>query len=466
MSLLPYVLLLVVVLAAGGAVLLKRPEWALGLLCLATPIGLEYVGQAQVITIMAILVIAVMIGSRWAAGESPLPGNAFTTVALLWCVTVVLSVVFSPYLADTALYGVWLIVSALLAISVTGIVQSRDSLRPVVICWLLGAIAVTVAGRVIAPEGLTPTTAEGQYGGAVITGRATSIFGQPNEYGTYCMIMFLIALGIAVRSRDWVRWLGVATMGFTFVGLIQSYSRGAWIGWLLGTVVLLVIEPRSRRPILVIGAVAFVAAGAFVAFDPTNPTVDLVTGRLATINDPAANPNDYRSVLVAEGVRQFGQDPWFGVGPNAYSLEGATSRSLESTVGGVHPHNVILTVAAEQGLFGLAALLAMAGVLIVTAFPVIPVVAARLAPLRERSLDWVTGLLAGCLAALCGMLVEGMVDAPLRNAVMRTTVWLVVGMTMATALILRRDAEQGGSPKDGGEAGHPVATSAAVTRTE
>lgn len=433
----PYAIIACALLAALGAVLLRRPEWALAGLCLASPIGLFYIGPAQLITVLAIAVIGVMIGSRWSAGMSPFPRNALTAAAGLWIITVVLSVAFSPYLPDVFLFGIWLIVSALLAVAVTGIVDTRDRLRPVLAAWLVSVVVVTVAGRFISPAPITAAEASAEYGGAVITGRATSVFGQPNEFGTYCMLMCLIALGVAFRARGWLRWLGVVAAVASTIGMVQSYSRAAWVGWVVGLLVLLVIEPRSRVPLVVGGGCMVLGFLGLVAAVPTSQTVQLVDSRIGSIAAPQSNPNDNRPELVAEGFRQFEAAPVFGVGPNAYSIEGATSRSLERTVGGLHPHNIVLTVAAEQGAAGLIATAVFAGVLLVAAIPVLPVVIRRRSRGRDPGGDWVAGLLAGGVAALSAMLVEGTADAPLRNALMRTTLWLIVGFTMSAALVLR-----------------------------
>lgn len=428
-----------VVALAVGAVLLKRPEWAVVALCLVSPVGLLYVGAAQVITVVAIGVIAVMIGSRWSGGAQPFPPIALSGAILFWTVTVLASMLLSPYPADAALFGVWLIVSGLLALAVPGIVDTRERLRPVVYAWLVSAITIVAAGPFIKPP--TPAQeadAEAAYGGAVITGRATSVFGQPNEYGVYCMMLLLVSIAVLVGARGWLRLVAAAATVATLTGLIQSYSRGAWIGAIIGLVVLVVIEPRARRPVIGTGVVVLAGLAAYAAAVPSSPTITLVVSRLDSIVNPAANPFDERPAIVAEGVRQFAAFPLFGVGPNAYPVEGATSRSLEQTVGGLHAHNTVLTVAAEQGLFGVAAMLSIMAVVVVTCVPMLPIVVRRLSGGRDPGGDWVAAVLVGTISALSAIMVSGMVDSPLRNALMRTTLWFTVGMAVAAGEILRR----------------------------
>ncbi len=431
-----------VVVIAAASVLLRRPEWGLVLLCLSSPIGLIYIGAAQVITVVAIGVIGVMIGSRWGNGDPPFPPIAFSGAILFWTITVLLSVLFSPYYADAALFGLWLIVSGLLALSVPGIADTRERLKPVVVAWLVSAIVIVVAGSFIQPAAPTdPAQASAEYGGAVIEGRATSVFGQPNEYGLYCAMLLMVSLAVLIGGRGWIRWLGLVAAACTGLGLVQSYSRGAWIGAAVGVVVLVMVLPQARRPVAITVALgAFLFAG-YAAVVPDDPTVTLVTSRVGSIVNPAENPDDDRLVIVAEGFRQFGQYPVFGVGPNAYMLEGATNRSLEEPVGAVHAHNMALTVAAEQGLVGVAALLVIAAVIVVRCIPVLPVVTRAQARRLGRvpgPPDWVAVVLAGTIAALSASMISGLVDAPLRNALMRTTLWFTIGMAVACAEILRR----------------------------
>ena len=442
-------LVVAVVAIAASSVVLKRPEWGLVLLCLSSPIGLIYIGPAQVITVVALAVIAIMIGSRWSRGEPPFPVIPLSGAILFWTLTVLLSILLSPYAADAALFGLWLIVSGLLALSVPGIADTRRRLEPVVTAWLISAIVIVVAGSFIKPPASgDPTQASAEYGGAVIEGRATSVFGQPNEYGVYCMMLLMVSLAVLIAAKGWLRWLGLASSVATAAGLVQSYSRGSWIGAVVGLVILVIVLPAARRPVAATVAIGALLFAGYAAAVPNDPTVSVVTSRVDSIVNPANNPDDDRPVIVAEGFRQFEAYPLFGVGPNAFMLEGATNRSLEEEVGAVHAHNMILTVAAEQGLVGLAAMLVIMGVVVVRCVPVLPVALRARSQGRDPGGDWVAAVLAGTIAALSASMISGLVDAPLRNALMRTTLWFTIGMAVACAEILRRHGSGLGSETD------------------
>jgi hypothetical protein len=93
-----------------------------------------------------------------------------------------------------------------------------------------------------------------------------------------------------------------------------------------------IVGPSSDRDraasAAVIGTGLAVVAGlAYAAVVPANP-IDLITSRFDSIITQPPTIDD-------RPVRQFTAFPWFGVGRKCV-LVGATSRSLEQTVGGVH----------------------------------------------------------------------------------------------------------------------------------
>ena len=68
----------------------------------------------------------------------------------------------------------------------------------------------------------------------MVTGRAEGIFSQPNEYGFYCMVTVVFALGLAVLTRGWLRRTAVLALVVCSAGLLLSLSRGAWSGTAVG----------------------------------------------------------------------------------------------------------------------------------------------------------------------------------------------------------------------------------------
>lgn len=92
-------------------------------------------------------------------------------------------------------------------------------------------------------------------------GRAYSTFdGQPNAFGTFCMILFcmslsLSALRIQARTSRWLVWSMIVASAY---GMAISWSRGALAGCLAGALLVLVIIPKQFA-LRVLGLIAAAA---------------------------------------------------------------------------------------------------------------------------------------------------------------------------------------------------------------
>src|SRR5205823_2341949 len=138
-------------------------------------------------------------------------------------------------------------------------------------------------------------------------------------------------------------------------------------------------------------------------------------------------PYDDRSAIWRDALRQWEAHPLLGTGPGGFKAIAAQGAGPLAAVRPDHAHDLVLTVAAEQGLLGLTAL---AAVLLV----------GGLAVLRAGQCDGGAGeqeMLAGAAAALVTVLGQGLVDYPLRNPVLVAVTWLLVGVLAATVAAAR-----------------------------
>lgn len=367
---------------------------------------------------VAVLVTAGLAGlRRLAAGATPLP--------------------WSPVLG-------W--VAALLGWMLVALPSAPDRLRGVrevvlVAAGLVFACVVTAAGRtpaqvrrlmavlvamVAAVAATTPLGAgrlRAAFGGAVVNGRPTGIFPEPNQLGTFCATGALVAVGLtfgAPSRRGRVGW-GVLS-AVCLLGLLLSLSRGAWIGFLLGLLVLVAKLPEARRALALLAVPTFVAAAGFGAFAPSSPQVEVVGQRLRSIGGEK-NPYDNRPAIWREARREVVADPLTGQGPGNFPIASSTATSEARTVFASHAHGLLLNVAAEDGLPAALVVLAFAGHLAVLARRT----AARAATRADRV------LVAALAAALTAVFGQGLVDYTLRNTVIVTTVFALVGALVAMA---------------------------------
>ena len=155
---------------------------------------------------------------------------------------------------------------------------------------------------------------------------------------------------------------------------------------------------------------------------------------MASILEASGNPYDERTLIWAESLRQLQDRPLTGQGPGAFS-SAAQSAAGGAALEAEHAHHLFLTVAAEYGLVGLTALLALiAGLIAIATRP-------HAGP-ATTSGDRGPGPRPALAAALVAVAVHGLLDYPLRNAVGSTTVWLLVGLLVAEYTLAARQTEQ------------------------
>jgi O-antigen ligase len=131
------------------------------------------------------------------------------------------------------------------------------------------------------------------------------------------------------------------------LGVLFSYSRGAWLSLAIGLVVLgavLALRPGGARSALALLAVAAVAAGVVVAIVAATGSSDFLAER--------ARPQTYDTERFSgqrAGLRPAERYP-FGAGPGQFE-----------SVAGISAHSTYARALGEQGFPGLAVLLALLG---------------------------------------------------------------------------------------------------------
>jgi O-antigen ligase len=269
--------------------------------------------------------------------------------------------------------------------------------------------------------------------------RAYGTFEQPNPYGGFLGLLWPLPAGLllhrlrrrleAAHRAYWLAGCGLAA-GLFLLGLVLSFSRGAWLGAAAAALAMAVFLPR--RPWLglsLAGLAIVVAAGAAEAgWVPT-----AVSARLEGLEEFAA-PRDVRGVPINDenyaviqrlAFWQAAQamadaNPWLGVGLGNYAAAYPHYALLNWPLPIGHAHNVYLNMLAETGVLGLGAYLALW------------VVAAALtvAALR-RNAGWRRGLALGLLGAWAHLAVHHLVDFLYVN-----NVHLVLGAYLGLAAYL------------------------------
>jgi O-antigen ligase len=179
--------------------------------------------------------------------------------------------------------------------------------------------------------------------------RVNSIFWDPNIYGRYLALVIVVAMSALLWVKE-RRTLALLTglVAVLWLGLAVTFSQSSFAALLAGLAVLAALRWSWRW------TVAAVGAGAILAV-----VVVLFAGGISKLSPNRINvETGGRSNLVSGGVKLFGQRPLWGYGagsfPRAYREHAATKKAPVSV-----SHTEPVTVAAEQGLIGLAAYAAL-----------------------------------------------------------------------------------------------------------
>jgi O-antigen ligase len=179
--------------------------------------------------------------------------------------------------------------------------------------------------------------------------RVNSIFWDPNIYGRYLALVIVVAMSALLWAKE-RRTLVLLTglIAVLWFGLVLTFSQSSFAALLAGLAVLAALRWSLKWTLVAVGAGAILAivivlfAGGASKLSPDRLNVD--TGG--------------RSNLVSGGVTMFGQRPLWGYGagsfPRAYREQIATKKAPVSV-----SHTEPITVAAEQGVVGLAAYAAL-----------------------------------------------------------------------------------------------------------
>lgn len=212
--------------------------------------------------------------------------------------------------------------------------------------------------------------------------RVNSLFFDPSIYGRF---LALVMIGVSTivlwsaRRRDVL--IGAGVLAWLLAGLITSFSQSSIAALLLGLAVLAAWRWDVRAAVLVSVAV-LALAGAVVLLAPKSFHFGLKGS-----GGSASNATSGRATLVSGGLELFAARPLEGYGSGSFEKEYKRHSGSDAENATSASHTIPVTVAAEQGLIGLAVYVA----LLVSAFFVLFRGAGRSPPRIA---------LAACFAAL------------------------------------------------------------------
>jgi O-antigen ligase len=188
--------------------------------------------------------------------------------------------------------------------------------------------------------------------------RINSLFYDPNVYGRFlALTMILLSVVMLFERRPRVLLAAAGGLAVMWVGLLFSLSQSSMAALLVGLAVA-ALAAWGRRAAIVVSVVVVVGAGGAVAYA-------LGSGNSASFLTSG------RSSLVSGGVDLFKARPLLGYGSGSFSTEYRAHLPRRrngfevkqhlpfSAPTTSDSHTTPVTIAAEQGIVGLAAYLAL-----------------------------------------------------------------------------------------------------------
>jgi O-antigen ligase len=184
--------------------------------------------------------------------------------------------------------------------------------------------------------------------------RVNSLFFDPNIYGRFLALVMIAVTTVVLwssRRRDVLIAAGV--LAWLLGGLVTSFSQSSIAALLLGLAVLAAWRWDVRATVYVSLALLAIAA-VIVLAAPANLHFGL-SGR----GGSTSNATSGRTKLISGGLELFAQRPLQGYGSGSFQTEYQRHSKTTMENATAASHTIPVTVAAEQGLIGLALYVAL-----------------------------------------------------------------------------------------------------------
>jgi O-antigen ligase len=286
------------------------------------------------------------------------------------------------------------------------------------------------------------------------TFRSNSFFWDPNMFGRFLALVILLggAMYLAARLRDraendsrFDRWFFGGAVALAALAFVFTFSRSGVAALATGAIVLELAWLGRRRGLIVVALTVLVLAIGLIGItDMRQPTH--VRAKLSTkygLNKLTGG----RYFLVVAGEHMFEHHPVAGIGLGGFPL--AFPKYRTSTAANLNlrdSHTTPVTIAAEQGLLGLAAYIGLLVTFFATALR------KRRFGADRRLYLWQAGLVAGVVAVLAASLsYNAFFEDPYLWAFMAMSSAMVTRIVAPPSDVLPPAAPPDASPAEAGD---------------
>jgi O-antigen ligase len=186
--------------------------------------------------------------------------------------------------------------------------------------------------------------------------RVNSVFFDPSIYGRFLALVMIAVMTVVLVGRRRETLAGAAVLAWLLAGLVTSFSQSSIGALLLGLALLGAWCWGGRASAYVAGALLALAV-AVVLLAPASLHFGLKGS-----SGSASNATSGRTTLISGGLDLFAARPLEGYGSGSFETEykrhsKASAASAANATSA--SHTIPITIAAEQGIIGLAVYVAL-----------------------------------------------------------------------------------------------------------
>lgn len=297
---------------------------------------------------------------------------------------------------------------------IVNLVRTQDDCRHAIMVVSISGVLASVYGVIQYLLGFAASGWVDTEMFSYIEGRATSFFDNPNVLGCYLIMLIPMMNVLLIYLKGWrSKALSMFALAVTALCTVWTWSRGAWLGVIVGVILFYLILSYRTLAVLLAGGLCLPVVGVMLPGD--------VMSRFLSIG----NMNDsstYFRVYTWRGVSRMLQQVWFsGIGVGSAAFEQVyplfAYAGIEATP---HAHNMTMEVLTELGISSLVMLIVIIVLFAQNCFTFI-----RSANGRQRM------TVAAGLCGIVSALVMGLADNIWYNYRVFFCFWALIALTVA-----------------------------------
>lgn len=384
---------------------------------------------------LLLIVFVLMCLFKWTADRKDyrLKTSPIDTPLILFIGVMLFCLIFNTHDFAVSVEGFRAIVQYMLwYFVVMQLIKGEDSAKAITAFFVVTVAILAVYGVYQYVVGVEMPAGWTDHNEASLRTRVFAIFTSPNAFGSLLTLAAPMSVSMILISKSRKAKLAFAAMTlFIVASLAFTFSRGAWIGFMVAVAVYVLVKDKRLIVPCIIAAVLIAVC------------VPSISGRIGYMLSPEYIESSLRGgrlVRWITGLKIFADYPIFGIGLGEFGGAVAMNNNIKVIVDNqvteaFYMDNYMLKTAVESGLVGFSAFIALMYSVFING----------LRTVRTAATDVSRELATGILAGLCGVIVHNCVENIFEVPMMTSLFWTFTAVLMSIWLYGRQNKSEAGS---------------------